>query len=92
MEMANFRLFAVNGNRKQTFVFLGQQTINGKRRLLFSKRSMYAFHIFIFSYKYILFYRGTKPSPTNSLIQNNIKIGFSKFLFLHRQCDDTMMM
>jgi hypothetical protein len=30
----NFRLFAANGNRKRTFVFLGQQTLNSKRRLL----------------------------------------------------------
>jgi hypothetical protein len=34
-ETANFRLFAANGNRKLKFVFLGQQTISGNRRLLF---------------------------------------------------------
>jgi hypothetical protein len=34
-EMENFRLFTANRNRKQTFDFLGRQTINGNRRLLF---------------------------------------------------------
>ncbi len=33
-ETANFRLFAAKGNGKRTFIFLGQQTINGNRRLL----------------------------------------------------------
>ncbi len=34
---ANFSLFAANGNGKQNFVFLGQQTINGNRQLLFQQ-------------------------------------------------------
>ncbi len=32
--MANFRLLAANEQGKWKFVFLGLQTINGKRRLL----------------------------------------------------------
>ncbi len=35
METANFRFFAANGNRKRMFDFLGRQTINDNRRLLF---------------------------------------------------------
>jgi hypothetical protein len=31
------RLFSSNGNGKWKFVFLGQQTINGNRRLLFQQ-------------------------------------------------------
>jgi hypothetical protein len=34
-ETANFRLFAAKGSGKRKFVFLGWQTINGYRRLLF---------------------------------------------------------
>ncbi len=34
-ETANFCLLEANENGKQKFVFLGQQTINGNRRLLF---------------------------------------------------------
>jgi hypothetical protein len=37
METANSRLFAANGNGKRTFVFIGLQTIDGKRRLLFQQ-------------------------------------------------------
>jgi hypothetical protein len=36
-ETANLRLFAANGMEKRTFVFLGQRTINGNRRLLFQQ-------------------------------------------------------
>jgi hypothetical protein len=36
-QKANFRLFAANGNAEQKFVFLGRQTINGNRRLLFQQ-------------------------------------------------------
>ncbi len=36
-EIANFRLFAANGNGKFKFFFLGLKTINGKRRLLFQQ-------------------------------------------------------
>jgi hypothetical protein len=38
-ETTNFRLFAANGNGKhqRTFVFLGRQTINGNRQLLFQQ-------------------------------------------------------
>ncbi len=41
--------FAENGNEKQNFVFLGQQTINGNRRLLFQQTcpSMYTSHMYI---------------------------------------------
>jgi hypothetical protein len=38
-ETASFRLFSANGNRKQKFVFLGWQTINGSHRLLFQRTS-----------------------------------------------------
>ncbi len=34
-ETANFRLFAANGDGKRKSIFLGQQTINGHRLLLF---------------------------------------------------------
>jgi hypothetical protein len=34
---ANLRLFTANGNGIQKFVFLGQQTINGNRQLLFQQ-------------------------------------------------------
>jgi hypothetical protein len=37
MENGNFRLLAANGNGKRKFVFLGRQTINGNRRLLFQQ-------------------------------------------------------
>ncbi len=37
MVTTNFRLFAVNGNGICKFLFLGQQAINGKRRLLFQQ-------------------------------------------------------
>ncbi len=36
-ETVNFRLFVANGNGKQKFVFLGRQTINSNRRLLFQQ-------------------------------------------------------
>jgi hypothetical protein len=36
-EAAIFGLFAANGNGKRKFVFLGRQTINGNRRLLFQQ-------------------------------------------------------
>ncbi len=36
-EMGNFLLFAAYGNEKQKFVFLGQQTLNDNRRLLFQQ-------------------------------------------------------
>jgi hypothetical protein len=39
MKTENFRLFSANGNVKRKFVFLGRQTINGNRRLLFSKNA-----------------------------------------------------
>ncbi len=37
METANFRLFGAGGNGKRKFVFLGRQTINGKRCLLYQQ-------------------------------------------------------
>jgi hypothetical protein len=37
MEIANFRLFAANRNRKRKFVFFGRQEINGTRKLLFQQ-------------------------------------------------------
>ncbi len=37
METENFRLFAENRNIKGKFVFLGRQTMNGNRRLLFQQ-------------------------------------------------------
>jgi hypothetical protein len=36
-ETANFRLFDAKGNGKQKIVFLGRQTINANRRLLFQQ-------------------------------------------------------
>ncbi len=49
-ETANFRLFAANGNGK--LVFLGRQTINGNRRLLFRQMcpstSMYEYILYIY--------------------------------------------
>ncbi len=36
-ETANFSFFTANGKRKWNFVFLGRQTINGNRRLLFQQ-------------------------------------------------------
>ncbi len=36
-EPANFCLFAAKGNGKQKFVFLGRQTLNGNRSLLFQQ-------------------------------------------------------
>jgi hypothetical protein len=36
-ETANFCLFAAHGNRKQMFVFLSRQMMNGNRRLLFQQ-------------------------------------------------------
>jgi hypothetical protein len=37
METANFRFFALNGNGKRKFVFLGRQMINSNRQLLFKQ-------------------------------------------------------
>ncbi len=48
-ENGNFRLFAVNRNGKRKFVFLGRQTINANRRLLFQQMyPSWAFSIFIY--------------------------------------------
>jgi hypothetical protein len=38
--MANFRLFAADGNEKWNFVFLGWQIIKGNRRLMFQQKCL----------------------------------------------------
>ncbi len=71
-ETANFCLFAANGNGKWKFVFYGQWTINGYRRLPFQQKCPFM-HICRFSRGFFVYYivhDNCNPLPqTNSWSQ-----------------------